>query len=433
MERVVLLGFLLVIAAGTLLLWGGNLGAEPLSLLDALFTATSATCVTGLAVVDTGRDLSPFSQVVLLLLIQIGGLGVMTVTTVLPLLLGRHIDLRRRMLLTGGLGLDSPAGAIRLLLSVLRQTLAIEVAGAAALSVAFLLEGHPGGEALWLAVFHSISAYCNAGFSPFATSLEGFVRSPLVPGIVMVLIVLGGLGFPVLKELVERRRVGAPKRLSLYARVVFFTTALLVAGGTALICLTEWRGALGALPWPWKIWNALFCAVTPRTAGFDTISYGTFTGAGLACTMLLMFVGASPASTGGGIKTTTLAVLLLASWREIQGAGEVHAEGRRIPGRTVFRALTLTMLYSGTLVGAVLALSLSESLEFFRVAFEAVSALGTVGLSTGITASLSPFGKGVIILLMFWGRVGIVTFMFGVLARESAGRVSYVDASVPIG
>ncbi len=428
-----MLGFLLVIAAGTLLLWRGNGDGHPLSLLDALFTATSATCVTGLAVVDTGRDLTLFSQGVLLLLIQIGGLGVMTATTALPLALGQHIGLRQRLLLTGGLGLDSPAGAVRLLLSVLRTTFAIEGAGAVALFFAFLLEGYSGTEALWLGIFHSVSAFCNAGFSPFSTSLEDFSQSWGVPGIVMILIVLGGMGFPVLRELEARRAPGAPKGLSLATHMVCAATAFLVVGGTALIALTEWHGALAALPWPWKLWNALFCAVTPRTAGFDTISYGTFTGAGLACTMLLMFVGASPASTGGGVKTTTLAVLLLASWREIQGAGEVHVGNRRIPGRTVFRALTLLVLYTATLIGATLILSLSETVAFSRVVFEAVSALGTVGLSTGITPALSPLGKGVVILLMFWGRVGIVTFLYSVLSREAPGRVSYADASVPIG
>lgn len=398
--------------------------------MDALFTATSAVCVTGLVVVDTGRELSPFSQMVVLLLIQIGGLGVMTAMTALPLVAGQRIGIRQRLLFAEGMGLDTVQGAVRLLLDVLRLTVAIEAMGALLLFFAFLGE-YPPGRAAVLAVFHSVSAFCNAGFSLFSTSLEGYASSIAVPGVVMVLLVLGGLGFPVLSELWKTLR--KRRSLSVAARLVLVTTGACVVGGFVLLLVAEWNGAFGHLPPRWKLWNALFAAVTPRTAGFDTVAPGLYSPLGLLMTILLMIVGASPASTGGGVKTTTVGVLALTCLRDIQGETEVHAFARKIPVRTVFRALTFVLLYLGTILCGVFCLSFTEALPFGSVLFEVVSALGTVGLSTGITSSLSVSGKLVIVLLMFWGRVGIVTFMYSLVQPSEGGRISYVDVHIPIG
>ena len=398
--------------------------------MDALFTATSAVCVTGLVVVDTGRELSPFSQMVVLLLIQFGGLGVMTAMTALPLVAGQRIGIRQRLLFAEGMGLDTPQGAVRLLLDVLRLTVAIEAVGALLLFVAFWGE-YPPGRAVVLAVFHSVSAFCNAGFSLFPTSLEGYASSIAVPGVVMALLVLGGLGFPVLSELWKTLR--KRRSLSVAARLVLVTTGACVVGGFVLLLVAEWNGAFGHLPPRWKLWNALFAAVTPRTAGFDTVAPGLYSPLGLLMTILLMIVGASPASTGGGVKTTTVGVLALTCLRDIQGETEVHAFARKIPVRTVFRALTFVLLYLGTILCGVFCLSFTEALPFGSVLFEVVSALGTVGLSTGITSSLSVSGKLVIVLLMFWGRVGIVTFMYSLVQPSEGGRISYVDVHIPIG
>lgn len=430
MEKTIVGGFLALIATGTLLLWFSGRVSRPLSWIDALFTSTSAVCVTGLAVVDTGSSLSLLSQGIVLLLIQLGGLGVMTASTALPLLLGQRVGLRQRLLFAGGLGMDTPSGAVRLLISVLKITLVMEGIGMIPLFLAFARQ-FPAGKALWLSLFHSVSAFCNAGFSPFSDSLAGYAGTVLVPGTVMLLLCLGGLGYPVLLEvgafLVRR------ERLSPYVRLVLvMSTGLAVAGGLLLL-LVEWDGALRDLGPFQKAWNALFHSLTPRTAGFNTLEMRDFSPAGLALTVLLMVVGASPASTGGGLKTTTFGILLAACWSNLRGRQNVVLWRRQIPFGVVLRALTLFCLYLGTLFLGVLCLNLVGE-PFLSGAFEAASALGTVGLSLGLTPELGVAGKVLLILLMFWGRVGLLTFMYSLLLDHTGkGRVSYPDTDIPVG
>lgn len=430
-ERKIVIGFLALIGTGTLFLWLFNAPFRPLRFVDALFTATSAVCVTGLTVVDTGKALTRASQLVLLLLIQLGGLGVMTATTALSLLMRERIGLRQRLFLAGGVGLETPSGVIRLLIRILALTFAIEGVGALPLYWGFIRAGFSPSQSLSNAVFHSVSAFCNAGFSLFSENLEGFSESILVPGTVMVLIVLGGLGFSVLSELMENFR--KPSGISVHSKLVLFTTAGLILFGTLSLALCEWNASLGGLSLGWKAWNALFASITPRTAGFDTIAPATFSPAGIFVLVLLMLVGASPGSTGGGVKTTTLAVLLASSWNVIKGRPEVHLWNRRIPFRIIQRAITLIVLYLGTLGLGLMVLVWLEPFPFRSLLFEAVSALGTVGLSLGITPQLSDAGKLVLVLLMFWGRVGIVTFLYGLVKREARGKVSYPDAEIPVG
>ena len=408
-----------------------NAGSRPLRFVDALFTATSAVCVTGLTVVDTGKDLAPASQAALLLLIQLGGLGVMTATTALSLLMRQRIGLRQRMFFAGGVGLDSPSGVVRLLIRILVLTFAIEVAGAIPLYWGFIRAGLSPGQSLYNAVFHSVSAFCNAGFSLFSENLEGFSEGIIVPGTVMVLVVLGGLGFIVLSELKEMFRGSA--RISVHSRLVLSTTAGLVLFGTVALLLCEWNQSLGAMSSGWKAWNGLFSSITPRTAGFDTVAPVTFSSAGLFIVILLMIVGASPGSTGGGFKTTTMAVLLVSTWNAIKGRQEVHLWGRRISSRTIQAAITVIVLYLGTLGLGLMALVLLEPFPFRSLVFEAASAMGTVGLSLGVTSRLGDGGKLVLILLMFWGRVGIVTFLYGLMKQEARGKISYPDAEIPVG
>lgn len=419
----------MLIASGTFLLWLGNLFFQPLRVIDALFTATSAVCVTGLIVVDTGRDLSLFSQWIVLILIQLGGLGVMTAFTALPLLRGTKIGIRQRLLFTGGLGLDTPAGAVKLLVRILQMTLAIELFGALLLFGAFLDYFEPA-RAMYHAVFHSVSAFCNAGFSTFSDSLEGFSKTGIVPGTVMGLIVLGGLGFIPLAELAS---YPWRKRLSPYCRLVLDVTITLIIVGTLMILATEWSGTLESLPFHLKISNALFQSVTARTAGFNTISIPAMSTTGLFVICILMIIGASPGSTGGGIKTTTFGILTLSTVTDITGRKEVLLYRHRLSPQIIRKALTLTFMYIGTILGSTFALNIIEPFAFRDVFFEVVSALGTVGLSTGITGDLSDSGKFLLVVLMFWGRVGIVTFMYGLIETEEKTKISFADTNVPIG
>jgi trk system potassium uptake protein TrkH len=424
-------GFLLLIVAGALLLMVFNARTRPLRFVDALFTSTSAVCVTGLVVVDTGKDLAPASQAVVLLLIQLGGIGVMTATTALSLLMRERIGLRQRMFFAGGFGMETPAGVVRFLRRILLLTFTVEAAGAVFLYAGFLRAGFSPLRSLCNAVFHSISAFCNAGFSLFSDSLAGFSRTFLIPGTVMALIVVGGLGFMVLSELMitVRRR----EKLSMLPRLVLFTTAGLLLFGLFSITLSEWNHAFAGMSGGWKIWNGLFASVTPRTAGFDTVPPATFSSAGIFLLVLLMIVGASPGSTGGGFKTTTLAVLLVSTWNNLRKSPEINLWNRRISIRILQRTVTVVVLYLGTIGLGLAALSLLEPFSFRSLLFETVSAMGTVGLSLGITPELSDAGKIVLMLLMFWGRVGIVTFLYGLLKPVAKGKVSYPDAEIPIG
>jgi len=418
-----------LIVAGTLLLWAGNNVEHQLSLIDAIFISTSAVCVTGLVVVDTGADLAGFSQFVVLLLMQLGGLGVMTATTALPLLWGGRIGLRQRFLFAGQMGVDTPSGAIRLLGRVLKMTLVIEAVAVIPLFFAFHADFR-APEALWYSIFHSVSAFCNAGFSLFPDSLSGYSATWIVPGVVMALVVVGGLGFLPLSETVNRVLYGS--RFSVHSRLVFMSSAILVASGAAVFIVTE-TSLLAPFSPGLKIWNALFQSITTRTAGFSTIPASGITSAGLLFTMLLMIVGASPGSTGGGVKTTCFSVLLISSWREIRGGGDVVIWKRRIPGRTVRRSLALVVIYLLTIVAATMLMTLIEPFDLGDIAFEVVSALGTVGLSTGITPALSNAGKLVLVVLMFWGRVGLITFMYSLVDLSDKAGVSYTDTWVPIG
>ncbi len=423
-------GFLSLIAIGTLFLWLSARNFHPLSWLDAFFTATSAVCVTGLTVVDTGAELSRFSQMIVLILIQLGGLGVMTVSTALPILLGQRIGLRQRLLFKGGFGLDRPSGAVRLLFQVLRITLILEGIGVVPLFFAFAKD-RSVGEAFYQAIFHSVSAFCNAGFSTFSDSLMGYAETFIVPATIMLLLVLGGLGYPVLSEIGSQIR--SRKRFTPYTRLVMVLSLTLGGLGALMLLMLEWDGVLGAMSPGWKIWNSLFHALSPRTAGFNTLPMKGFSPAGVAVTVVLMIIGASPASTGGGLKTTTAGILLATSWSNLRGREDVIVWKRRIPFSVISRALTLFCLYLGTLFLGTLIINLCGE-PFITGGFEVVSALGTVGLSLGRTDHMGNASKIVLILLMFWGRVGLLTFMYSLLLdRRPKGRLSYPDTEIPVG
>ena len=432
-ERYITAGFLSLILAGALLLWCCNFAADmALSPIDALFLSTSAVCVTGLAPLDIGTGLALPSQFVLLVLIQLGGIGIMGATTSLLLISGHRLAFRDRLFLAGGFGLEGPMGVVRLLRLVLTHTLLFEAAGAALMFFSFRGTGLSTAQAAYHSIFHSVSAFCNAGFSLYSTNLEGFASSFVVPGTIMALIVVGGIGFPVMLELGDIRR-GRTRFLSVYARVVLTATAVLLVFGTAAIAFSEWNAAFRDMTPLEKFWNALFGSVTARTAGFDTVHYARWSQEGIMITMFLMLIGASPSSTGGGLKTTTFAVLIWSAWSELRQEQDVNVRGRRIPDTTVRRALALAFIYFFTLFFASAVLSFADDIPYSSLVFEAVSALGTVGLSRGITPDLSATSKMMLILLMFWGRVGILTFSYSLVPRERHVDVRYPDANIPIG
>jgi len=438
--------FMVVITAGTLLLSLPFAQAgDRVSLLDALFTATSAVCVTGLTVVDTGSRFSPAGQAVILALIQVGGLGLMTFAVFAGVLLGRKVAFTDRMVIQDSMHHTPKAGIRRLLRYVLAFTFATEAAGAALLWLRF--RGRfPAGEAVWQSVFHSVSAFCNAGFSLLTDNLVRYRGDVLVNLAITGLILVGGLGFLVNMELWDQARLRLRGRRAplptLHARLALTVTAALLLGGTVAFLALEWGNVLHGLPVGERVLAAWFQSVTPRTAGFNTIDYGRVSSDTLFFTIFLMFVGASPGSTGGGIKTTTfglLVALVVARWR---GRGRATVFQRTIPHAVMDRALTLALL-AWALVSMSIGLLVATETRgvpfggaepsFLALMFEAVSAFGTVGLSTGITASLSGAGKLVLVALMYAGRVGPLTLVLAVGPRMDRGRFRYAEENVMVG
>jgi trk system potassium uptake protein TrkH len=438
--------FAAVILVGTILLSLPFAAAgDPLSLLDALFTATSAVCVTGLTVVETGSRLSPAGQAIVLALIQVGGLGLMTFAVFVGVVIGRSVAFTDRMVIQASLQHTPKVGVRRLVRYVLAYTLAVESAGAALLWLRF--RGRfPASEAVWQSVFHSLSAFCNAGFSLLADNLVSYRGDALVNFVITGLVVVGGLGFLVNMELWDqirlRLRGSRAPLLTLHTRLALAVTAALLVGGAVAFLALEWDNVLHGLPVGERVLVAWFQSVTPRTAGFNTIDYGAVSSDTLFFTVFLMFVGASPGSTGGGIKTTTFGLLLalvVARWR---GHGRASVFHRTIPHAVMDRALTLVLL-AWALVSLSVALLVATETRgvpsgaaeprFLAFMFEAVSAFGTVGLSTGITASLSAAGKLVLIALMYAGRVGPLTLVLAIGPRKDRGRFRYAEENVMVG
>jgi trk system potassium uptake protein TrkH len=419
--------------------------AEPVSLLDALFTATSATCVTGLTVVDTGTRFSAFGQAVVLGLIQVGGLGLMTFAVFAGIALGGRVAFTSRVVIQETMHHTPSTGVRRLVRYVLVFTFAVEATGALVLWLRFRGEGVPGG-ALWSALFHSVSAFCNAGFSLFPDNLVRY-RGDLVVNLgITGLVILGGLGFLANMELrdqvVARLRRVRPPQATLHTRLVLLVTTAFLLGGMLVYLVLEWDNVLGRLPLGERLLAAWFLSVTPRTAGFNTVDYGQMASQTLFFTIFLMFVGASPGSTGGGIKTTTfglLVALVVARWR---GRGRASVFRRTIPHAVMDRALLLAMVAWALVSFAIGLLAVVETGDapyfheqprFVAMMFEAVSAFGTVGLSTGITPTLAAGSKLVLIALMFVGRVGPLTLVLAIGPREQRGRFRYAEENVMVG
>ena len=446
-EWIAVKSFLLAILVGTALLMLPASSREGVwtGWVDALFTATSATCVTGLIVVDTGSYFSRFGQWVIIVLIQIGGLGIMTLGTFLLVAVGRRISLRHEKVVIGTIGDDPVHGLKSILLLTILFTAMSVVAGTAVLSARFIARGFGTGRSMELALFHSISAFCNAGFSLFSDSLMGVREDPVIVLTVAGLIVTGGLGFLVVHNLVflrpwrkSRARRG---RLSLHSAMVLSSTLFLVAGGGALFALLEWHGALETLSWPHKLVAALFQSVTARTAGFHVVDVAEFAPVSLFLTAALMFVGGGSGSAAGGIKVTTAVVLGLTVVAMLKGHDETAFRGRAISTRVVREALSIfvmgvlciTLIFGALLFIEQRHLLLQPGVAVFDLFFEMVSAFGTVGLSTGVTANLSSPGKLLISATMFIGRLGPITLALMIGRSKSRKVIAYAEEEVFVG
>jgi trk system potassium uptake protein TrkH len=400
--------------------------------LDALFTSMSATCVTGLAVLDTPTAFSTFGHVTILVLIQIGGLGMMVLSTFATVILGGRLTLRGEQALGSVLELGSPGDAYRLVRFIVAATLAIEAVGAGLLSLAFLGHGLDPADAIWRGVFHSISAFCNAGFALQSDSIVMFQSDPLVLLVHALLIIFGGLGFVVLAWLWSRAIRRERRRAPVQVRVVLWGSSLLVMVGALLYGLLEWHASLAGLSAVDKLSNAVFQSVTTRTAGFNSVDLTVMKPATILLAIGLMFIGASPGGTGGGIKVTTVAVLTAAIPDLVNPRGGASLFGRSVGPAILQRAATITVVATMTASLSLFVLLISEDAPFELLAFEVISALGTVGLTLGVTPGLSATGKLVILATMFVGRVGPLTLALA-LGRRTASPIAYPETRIMVG
>ncbi|MBN2226968.1 MAG: hypothetical protein JW763_06355 [candidate division Zixibacteria bacterium] len=440
-DRKIVVYFLTAIVIGTVLL---SLPVSStngrISFVDALFTSTSAVCVTGLTVLDTGKDFSTFGQVVILLLIQFGGLGIMTLTTALLVSFMPRLSFKDRLILANTLGNDRKISSTSLLKSVIAVTLAFELIGAVVLFALFS-KGLPVDQAAFDAVFHSVSAFCNAGFSTFSDSLESFSGNVLVIAMFSFLIICGGLGFIVIAELFSLA-VLRRGQLSLHCKLCLSLTGVLLVGGTIAFYFADFNNAFDEMGIISGLANAFFQAVTARTAGFNTVPQAGLTEVSLVLTMILMFIGACPGSTGGGVKATTFGIVMLLAYNRFLGRNAVKAFRRSISTDSVSRALTVILIAVFIIVLMLVTLLVAEEKPlphrmvhgwFGDNLFEVISAFGTVGLSLGMTEHLHDFGKIIIILLMFIGRVGLLTLVLTLAHPPRKGEIVYVEEPVMVG
>lgn len=425
-HQIVVLGFLGLIALGTILL-SLPMAAAPgkhAGLVNALFTTTSAVCVTGLVTVDTATTWSPFGQVVILLLIQVGGLGIMTMSTLIALLRGKKISLPERLVMQEALGQLQLSGVVRLTRAVLLTTLIFELTGGLLLALRWG-QDMPPLKALYFGIFHAVSAFNNAGFDLFSISMVGYQTDVLVNLVVAGLVILGGLGFVVIIDvwrfLLERKK-GQHYHMSVQTKLVLAISGGLLLLSTVLILFWEWNNpnTLGPLSPGHKLLAAFFQAVVPRTAGFNSVPIAGLREVTLFFMVMLMFVGASPGGTGGGIKTTTFGIIIMTVWNSVKGRREVELFGRRMPREMTDRSLAIAAISLFWVTSVILILSVSESGPILAVIFETMSAFGTVGLSMGLTPDLTTFGRLIIVLTMFLGRVGPLTLT--VVLANAHGR-----------
>lgn len=433
----VALAFLAFVVVGTLLLAlpVSRQGPGGAALGDAFFTATSAVTVTGLSVVDTASYWSPFGEAVIMVLCQLGGLGVMTFTAILVLIIGGKLGLRRRQAAQAEQGLIAPGEVRSILVGVVILTAIIESLVAIVLFLRFLSLGDGFGRSLWYGVFHSVTAFNNAGFALFSDSFMQYSGDWVILTTLAVAIIAGGLGLPVWAELVRRRRQGRAHRFSLHTRLTLIGTAVLLVFGIGMVLLFEWTnpGTIGAMSPGDKVLNGAFQGVSPRTAGFNSVDYGQMRPETLMITDFLMLIGAGSVSTSGGIKVTTMLVLAIATIASLRGDSEVQLLGRRLPGAAIRVALAVTVVFTSLIaIGTLLMVALSDfGLE--QSLFEVTSALSTTGLSTGITSSLPMAGDAILIVLMILGRLGPQVLGASLVLRERSASYHYPEERPIVG
>lgn len=429
--QLIALTFAAAILVGALLLYSPltHHSGKSISLIQAFFMSTSALCVTGLAVVDVGATFNLFGQIVMLVLIQIGGLGIITFGTLFAFLLGRRINFSERIRLAQQVSAFEIGGVVRLIRQIFLFTLGAELIGTVLLAFRFVpKEGW--GQGLYYSVFHAISAYNNAGFSLYPDNLMSFARDPLVSLVISGLVILGGMGFIVQINILGHWRNPRRDRILVHSKIVLYMMAALLLIGTLSFLIFDWSNprTLGPLPFGDKLLVSIFQGMTPRTAGFNTIDYATITQPSLFITIILMFIGANPGSTGGGIKTSTFFVMMMAAISLVRGRGDLVAFGRRVDRSTVVRAMTVGLLSMGLVNAGVLLLLIANrdnSISFERLFFEAISAFGTVGLSMNTTNLLNPAQEVILVVLMYLGRIGPMTFAIAFGSRNSDKLVKY--------
>ena len=436
------LSFLGIIAVGGALLALPFAAAEGrhVGVIDAFFMSVSAVCVTGLAAVDVATELSMFGKVVLLLLIQAGGLGYMTVSTVLVVALGRTVTLQERITLQEALNAHDMEGLVRFAGTVLKLTLAFELTGALILTL-WWSSTLGAGTAAWYGLFHAVSAFNNAGFALWSDNLMSWRGDVVVNLVITILIIAGGLGFFVWAEVLSRHR--RTVKLSVHTRLVLAATGALLVGGTVLLLALEWNNprTLATLPFGEKVLAAWFQSVTTRTAGFNTIDIGAMTVPSLFVMMGLMFIGASPGSTGGGVKTSTFSITLAALWATVRGENDTVIYKRRLAPELVAKAFFVSLIAFVTMNSVAWVLLLTEGRDLLKTLFETTSAFGTVGLSMGengapvsLSAFFSPLGKVLIMLMMFIGRLGPLTLAIAVARRSAAqAKIRYPEGKILVG
>lgn len=428
-----------LIGAGTLVLWLPiSSGRGQLTLLNALFTSTSAVCVTGLSVVDVPVDLSPFGQVVLMLLIQAGGLGYMSLTTIVAVALGRSLTVQERLTLQEALNVQSMEGLIRFTMGIFKLTLAFELAGT--LILGWWWAADMGiGKALWFGLFHSVSAFNNAGFALHSDNLMRYRGDWVVNLVICSLIIVGGLGFVVLAELGQWRK---QLKLSVHSRLALTMTVFLLAAGTIAIYALEASNprTLSGIPAAEAWLASFFQAVSPRTAGFNTVDIGGMTQPALFIIVILMFIGAAPGGTGGGVKVTTFGITVAALWATVRGIDEPVVFRRRLSSPLVARAFFICLISFLALNGAAGLLLISEGRLLLPTLFETTSAFGTVGLSMGQVGSplslaghFTAFGKLILIAMMFMGRIGPLTVAVALAHRRENPRIRYAEGKILVG
>lgn len=434
--QVLVLGFsaLILIGATLLNLPLASIDGKSIGFVDALFTSASAVCVTGLVVVNTASHWTIFGKIIILILIQIGGLGFMTMATLVALFLGKKITLKDRLIIQEEMNQFSLSGLVKLTKYVIISTFIIEGLGTIFLSFRFI-EIYGIVKGVWFSIFHSISAFCNAGFDLIGNSMVPFASDPLVNFTVGLLVIIGGLGYTVYMDITLKRSF---KKLSLHSKFVLLITAVLLVFGLIFIFIIEYTNpkTLGSLSFGGKLLASMFQSIVPRTAGFNTIDISSIRSATAFIIIILMFIGGSPSSTAGGIKTTTIGAIVLGIFSVIKGKKDVEIFKKRIPNDIILRALAVTGIGMSLVLVITILLTITEtSASFLDILFETTSAFGTVGLSRGVTPNLSVVGRLMITITMFAGRVGPLTmaFAFAKKQKNNKGVYRYPEEKILVG